>query len=248
MSSPGRPTPSTPCPALSAVRRPGAASSFSTRDDERAFAQRQRLLDGLRQARANVRLVLEAVDDDLDVVLDAAVELQVVGEPDDLAIDAGADEAALEHVGEQVLVFALLAADDRGQDQEARAFRQGQDAGDDLLARLGGDGSAALRTVALADAGVEDAQIIVDLGDGADGGARIAAGRLLLDADGRRQAGEVIDVGLADVAQELAGVAGQRFDVAALAFGVEGIEGERALAGAADAGEDDRGRCGADRD
>ncbi len=75
---------------------------------------------------------------------------------------------------EQVLVLALLAADDRGEDQEARPLRQGEDAGEDLLARLGGDRPAALRAVALADAGVQDAQVVVDLGDGADGRARVA--------------------------------------------------------------------------
>src|SRR5881398_2487036 len=39
--------------------------------------------------------------------------------------------------------------------------------GQDLLARLRRDGPAALRAVTLADAGVEDAQVVVDLGDGA---------------------------------------------------------------------------------
>ncbi len=68
----------------------------------------------------------------------------------------------------------------------------------------------------------------------------LRAGRLLLDADGRRQAGQVIDVGLLQLAEELAGVAGQRFDVAALALGVERVEGQRTFAGAADAGEDDQ--------
>ena len=139
-------------------------------------------------------------------MLDAAVELQVVGQAHDLAIDPGADETALEHVREQVLVLALLAANDRGQDEEPRALRQGQDASQDLLARLGGDRPAALGAVALADAGVEDAQVVVDLGDGADGRARIAARGLLLNADGRRQAGQVIDVGLVQLAEELAGV------------------------------------------
>ena len=81
--------------------------------------------------------------------------------------------------------------------------------------------------MALADAGVEDAQVIVDLGDGADGGARIAAGRLLLDADGRRQAGEVIDIRLLQLAEELPGVARQRFDVAPLPLGVERVERQR---------------------
>jgi hypothetical protein len=41
------------------------------------------------------------------------------------------------------------------------------------------------RAVRLADAGEEQAQVVVDLGDRADGGARVVRGRLLLDRDGR---------------------------------------------------------------
>ena len=67
----------------------------------------------------------------------------------------------LQHVREEVLVLALLAADDRGEDEEARPLGQGEDAGDDLLAGLGGDRPAALRAVALADAGEQDAQVVV---------------------------------------------------------------------------------------
>ncbi len=40
--------------------------------------------------------------------------------------------------------------------------------------------------------------------------------------------------------QELAGVGGEGLDVAPLALGVDGIEGERRLAGAGDAGDDDQ--------
>ncbi len=209
-------------------------------NDQVPFGERQRLFDRLRQPRPLLGVGLQPVDDDLDVVLDAPVELQVVGQPHDLAVDAGADEAALEHVGEEVLVLALLSADDRGQHEEPRPLRQGEDAADDLLAGLGGDRPVALRAVPLADAGVEHAQVVGDLGDGADGRARVAAGRLLLDADRRRQPAEVIDVGLRQLAEELAGVAGQRFDVAPLPLGVERVEGERGLARAADAGEDDQ--------
>ena len=56
---------------------------------------------------------------------------------------------------------------------------------DDLIGSLRADGNLAGGAVGLAEPGVENAQIIVDLGDGADGRARALAGRLLLDADGR---------------------------------------------------------------
>ena len=64
--------------------------------------------------------------------------------------------------------------------------------------------------------------------------------RFLFDRDRRRQAFDVVDVGLVHHAEELAGVGGQRFDVAALAFGIDGVEGERGLAGAGQAGDHDQ--------
>ncbi len=54
----------------------------------------------------------------------------------------------------------------------------------------------------------------------------------------------MVDVRLFDALQELAGVGGERFDVAALAFGVDGVEGERGFAGAGDAGDDGEGVVG----
>src|SRR5206468_11290639 len=138
----------------------------------------------------------------------------------------------------------FLPANDRGEQQKTRALGQGMDAGDDLLARLGSDRPTALRAVSLPDARVQHAQIVVDLRDGADGGARVLAGRLLLDADGGREAGQIIDVRLLKLAEKLPRVRRQRLDVPALAFGVERIEGERALARAADAGADDQAVAG----
>ena len=80
--------------------------------------------------------------------------------------------------------------------------------------------------------------IVVDLGDGADGGAWVVRGALLVDGDGWREAVDVIDVGLIHLAEELAGVGGERFDVAALALGEDGVEGQAALAAAGEAGDD----------
>ena len=91
-------------------------------------------------------------------------------------------------------------------------------------------GNLAGGAVGLAEPGVEDAQIIVDLGDGADGRTRALAGRLLLDADGRRQAADVLDLRLLHLAEELPGVGRQRFDVAALTLGVDRVQGQRTLA------------------
>src|SRR5690606_27061722 len=75
--------------------------------------------------------------------------------------------------------------------------------------------------------------------DGADRGARVLRGRLLLDRDRRRETLDRIDVRLARELEELARVGGETLDVAALALGVDGVEGERGLAGAGQPGDDD---------
>ena len=92
-----------------------------------------------------------------------------------------------------------------------------------------------LGAVRIADAREEQAQVVVDLGDRADGRARVVARRLLLDRDRRRQALDQVDVGLFHELQELPRVGRQRLDVAALAFGVERVERERGLARAGQA-------------
>ncbi len=91
-----------------------------------------------------------------------------------------------------------------------------------------------------ADAREQQAQVVVDLGDGADGGARVLRGRLLLDGDRRRQPVDVVDVGLLHHLEELARVGRQALDVAALALGVDRVEGERGLARARQPREDDQ--------
>jgi hypothetical protein len=172
-------------------------------------------------------------------VLDPLVEPQVVGQLHDLAVHPGADEAALRHVGEEVLELALLAADDRGEDHEPGCVGQRQHAADDLLAGLGGDRAAAPRAVPLPEPGEQHPQVVGDFGDGADRAPRVAAGGLLLDADGRGQPADVVHVRLRELAEELAGVAGQALDVPPLALGVDGVEREGRFARTAHAGEDD---------
>jgi hypothetical protein len=106
---------------------------------------------------------------------------------------------------------------------------------DDAAAVQAGDGAAA---------GVEQAEVVVDLGGGGDGGAGIAGLIFLLDGDGGGEAVHVVDVGLFNALEKLAGVGREGFDVAALALGVDGVEGERGLAGAGDAGDDGEGVVG----
>jgi len=97
-----------------------------------------------------------------------------------------------------------------------------------------------------AEGGVEDAEVVVDFGGGGDGRARAGGGGALLDGDGGREAFDKVDIGALEAVEKLAGVSGEAFDVFALAFGVECVEGEGGFAGPAGASEDDEAVAGDD--
>ncbi len=135
-------------------------------------------------------------------------------------------------------VFAVTLPAGREQNIEACAFRQASlstssatDSGESRVHHPSAD--AAKR---LPDAREEQSQVIVNLGLGADGRTRIAGRVLLADRDGRGDAADFVDVGLVHPLEKLPRISRQRLDIAALSFGVDRVEGEGRLTGAADAG------------
>ena len=149
---------------------------------------------------------------------------------DDRAVDAKAHEALRLHVVEEFGEFAFALADHRRQHHHAGVRGQAQCRIDHLRHALRLQRQFVNRTVRRADARVQQPQIVVDFGDGADGRARIVRRRALLDRNRRRKPFDQIDVGLFHQLQKLARVSRQRFDVAALAFRVQRVERERRLA------------------
>ena len=92
----------------------------------------------------------------------------------------------------------------------------------------------------LADSREEEAEEVIDLGDRPDGAAGILVGRLLFDGNNGAQAGDLVHIGSFHIPDELPGIGPKTFHIAALAFGVDGVEGEGGFSAAADAGDDDQ--------
>ena len=135
----------------------------------------RRGLDRLREPCAQVGLHRQPVDHDLDRVLELLVERDLVLEQLLLAVDLHAREAFVPQLLEDVLVLALAVAHDGRVDGELRSLGELEDLVDDRLLALAGDRLAADRAVRPPDPRVEEAQVVVDLGDRADGRARVAA-------------------------------------------------------------------------
>ena len=126
----------------------------------------QRLVDA---ALLQVLVDDEAVHDDLDGMPVVLVEGDGLGKVADCAVNLDADKALLARVLKDVLVLALAVADDGRHQHDAAVPRQVEDGVGDLLDGLLHDRSAALGAVGLADAGEEEPEVVVHLGDGADG-------------------------------------------------------------------------------
>ena len=103
-----------------------------------------------------------------------------------------------------------------------------------------GVGSPVRGQCGCADRREQQIQVAGDVGHRADGRARVAGERLLLDRDDRRQAEHEVHVRLGHLRDEPLGVARQRLHVAALPLGVDRVERQARLAGAREPGDDDQ--------
>ncbi len=214
-------------------------------DEKHAAAELQGLFDGVGEAAGaggapfgGRRLRDQAVHDDFDGVPAVLVELELLVEVADLAVDANAHVTGAPGILEHVLVLAFPVTDDGREEHDPLAGRKRQDGIDDLLHGLTLDGASTVRAMRPADAREQQTEVVVDLGDRGHGGPWILADALLVDGDGGRQPLDVVDVGLFHLAEELAGVGGEGLDITPLALGVNGIESERTLARARQARDD----------
>ncbi|KGB54620.1 hypothetical protein FG95_02957 [Sphingopyxis sp. LC363] len=158
----------------------------------------------------------------------------------ELAVDADAREAVLLPLRELLLILALAAAHDGSEQIGARTLGQLHHAVDHLADRLRRNRFPRRGRIGDADARPKQTHIVVDFGDGRDGRAGVSARRLLLDADRRRKPVDMLDIGLLHHLEKLAGIGREALDIAPLALGIDGVEGERRFAAARQAGDDDQ--------
>ena len=126
---------------------------------------------------------------------------------DEFAINEHFFEAGLFSSEGVFLVEAFAAAENGG--EETKGFVFGEELAELLADRfgcLGDDGFAGLWAMLHANFGVEEAEEVEDLGDGADGGFSAAARDTLFDGDGGWEPFDEIEVGLFQLARKLPGV------------------------------------------
>jgi hypothetical protein len=145
----------------------------------------QRGLEAFGQALFGVGADFQPVDHDFDGVLPVLVELGHGVDLVHLAVDPYPYEALRPQFGEEFEVLALAPYHQRGEDHQFGVFRQRQHRVDHLRHGLRGEGDVVFRALRVTHPGVQQAQVIVDFRDRADGRARVVAGGFLLDRDRR---------------------------------------------------------------
>src|SRR5262249_8832230 len=137
--------------------------------------------------------------------------------------DLDAEKAARLELGEELLVLALPMRDEAREDTHLGALAERRHLARDLACAPRLHGFAAGHAALFAGSRVEDGDVVVDVRDRADGRAWVRGGALLLDRDRRRQTADPVDVRTLELSEELPRVGRERLEVAALAFGIEGV-------------------------
>ena len=88
----------------------------------------------------------------------------------------------------------------------------------------------ALAAIQLAQTGVQQLDVIVQLRHGAHGTARVAHRVHLVNGNGGQDAFNAVDLGLVHAVQELARIGRKGFHIAPLPLCIQGIKGQRAFA------------------
>ena len=148
----------------------------------------------------------ELVNHRLDVMVLVSVDFHTSFYLPDFAVDAHVEIALAAQSLEEFTIVTLAHAHEWGEEEDGLALVFIEDKVDDLLFRIFHHLLAALVAVGRSGTCEEQAQVIVNLGGGAHGGARVLVGGLLLDADHRAQACNLIYVRALHVAQKIAGV------------------------------------------
>src|ERR1051325_6334036 len=145
-------------------------------------------------------------------------------EIDHLAVDARSPVSQTARTGNHFFVKSLPAADNGTQDHHLFATIRPRDAVENLTSGERPNLTPALDAVLLADFRIKQSQVMVDFGDGCDGGFFSSLAETLLDGDRRRNSGKQIHIRTGHHLEKLAGVSGKAVDVPSLAFSIDDVK------------------------
>ena len=201
-------------------------------DDDKPTGKAGCSLNGIRKTAAHLIINDKAVDYNLNGVLDVLFQLDFFFKVIEVAIYPYAGKPAAGRCFKLFYVGTFSAPHHRREHLKTSSLRQFENSIHHLVDSLLFNHPTAYRTVWHADARIEQTQVVINLGYGANGGTRVARSSLLVDGDSRRKSFDGIHIGLVHLAQKLTCIAGKTLYIAALSIGVNRIERKAGFAAA----------------
>ena len=175
---------------------------------------------------------LQAIDNKFHTVVHIAVQLHAKGDFPQHPIDPDVDVSLLAEILEQVLVVSLAVLDKRGHDVDAVSLVTLHNQRQYLVDGVFHHALSRQVGIGVGSAGIQESQVVIDLGCGAHGAARVAVDRLLPYRDDGTQAGNLVHVGALEHPHHVTGIGREGFQVSALPLGKHGVKCQRRLAAA----------------
>jgi len=211
------------------IRLPGGLGEVSRGegDYQASLAQAEGQFHGVSKTGAAGLLDLESIDDQFEIL-----RFRGRGEVDPFPLAAGTKEAFLFQADG-------VGRGEGGQEDGKSTGLFAQETIDNLGGRSGEERPAGLGVVRGTVGCKENAEVVVNFRGSGEGGTAGAAGVALFHGQSGRKPLDGIHGRGGKAFQMQAGVDGQAFEVPALAFRVDRVEGQRGFAGAGGAGQDD---------
>ena len=200
-------------------------------DDDQSAGMGAGGFNGICQSAAQTFLQHQTVHHQLNIVFFIFLQFDLFRQIVQDAVHSHTGKAALAGILKNFDMFTLLGPHHRRQHNKAGSLTQGFHTVHDLINGLTGNLSAALGAMGCAHPRPQKAQIVIDFRHRTHRRAGILGGGLLVNGNSGRQTFNGIHIGLIHLSQELAGVGGQTFHIAALSFRVNRIKCEAGLAG-----------------
>ena len=178
----------------------------------------------------------QSVDNNFDKVIFVAIDPHIGFQLGHFSVDPGIEEAFLPDLLEQLAVMTFTPSHQGSHHQGASPGKTFADELQDLVVGIFHHFLACFVRKCFGGTGIQQAQEVVNLGHRPDCRARVAVGGFLFDRNHRAEAGDLVYIGAFHVTQKRTGIGRKRFDVAALPFGINGIECQRRFSASAQTG------------
>ena len=164
------------------------------------------------------------IDHSFYIVVLVAVGFHIGNDFEDVAVESHVEIPLFAHTFEEFAVMTLALANEWSEQEDSLALIFAENHVDDLFLGIFHHLLATLIAVCSTGAGIEQTEIIVNLGGSAHGRAGILVGGFLFYADDRTQSRNLVNIRAFHITQKVAGIGRESFDISALTFGKDGVE------------------------